>query len=93
MAETPPVHRHLTADQMETLRAIDEFHRANGFAPSMREMRDALGLYAVSSVFSRLGTLRRYGLVEWRDGQVRSLKLTPAGHEYLLSPGAIVSDR
>lgn len=83
MAETPLLHRRLTPDQRETLRVIDAFQRANGFPPTMREVQDALVLGSPSSALSRLETLRRYGLVDWRDRQFRTLHLTPFGQRYL----------
>ena len=83
MAATQVLHRRLTSEQVTTLATIAAFHRENGFAPTVRDVQEALGLAAPSSAFERLNTLRRYGLVDWRDGQVRTLHLTEAGHAAL----------
>jgi repressor LexA len=83
MAETPLLHRHLTRVQAETLRMIDAYHDGHGYPPTVREVQEVLRLAAVSSAFSRLETLRRYGLIEWEDGQFRTLRLTDSGHAHL----------
>lgn len=47
----------------------------NGFAPSIREICQALGLRSTSTVHYHLTTLAKRGLIEWADGKNRAIRL------------------
>lgn len=51
---------------------IDE----KGFAPTIREIGDAIGLTSTSTVHARLQRLRSRGWVTWSDLSPRTLRVT-----------------
>jgi repressor LexA len=66
----------LTKRQREVLDALRPLHDQHGFAPSLREVADAVGLASVSSVHARVVTLTARGLVERRPRQPRTTRRT-----------------
>ncbi len=52
----------------------------------MRELQERLGIASVATVHDRLRRLRQFGVVDWVDGQVRTLTVTPFGDETLDNP-------
>jgi Mn-dependent DtxR family transcriptional regulator len=57
-------------------RSIDE----QGHLPTFREVADRLGV-CLNNVTQMLYRLRRDGMVEWKDGKARTLRLTHGEHE------------
>lgn len=74
-----PTATALTPRQRALLAAIAEFNHEFGYAPSLRELGEAVGLRSASSVHAQLSGLAELGLVErGGPGHPRSLRLTAA---------------
>lgn len=71
----------VTASQLRYLAAVADL-TGDGPAPTYREIAAHLGV-AVGAVHQQAARLRRHGLLDWRDGQCRTLAVTPAGLEAL----------
>jgi hypothetical protein len=69
----------LTRRQRAVLEALRRLHDQHGFAPSLREVADEVGLASVSSVHAHVVTLTERGLVERRPGQPRTVRRSMAG--------------
>jgi repressor LexA len=76
MVDTQVAYPPLTDVGRKVLLAVAAFHVAHGYAPTVRELQAELGFASVSSVHPHLLRLRRYGLVDWVDGQIRTLTIT-----------------
>lgn len=83
MVEATALHGAITGPQRKVLGAIADFHHTHGYAPTLRDIREALGYSNQSSVHEHLVTLRSLGLVWWMAGQARTLILTDAGRDAL----------
>lgn len=59
----------------ELLRFIESYWSERGFAPSYREIGDAVGYSSPASVRQRLARMRRDGLVEFEDRIPRTVRL------------------
>lgn len=59
----------------EILDFIREFHRRNGYAPSYREIVEAVGLSSTSQVAVYIEDLVEEGKLAKEDGQSRTLRL------------------
>jgi repressor LexA len=70
----------LTPRQRRILEFIAAFSASNGFAPTMREIGDGVGLTS-SSVLNCLERLRDRGLLTWRAHSPRTIQV--------LDPGAV----
>lgn len=62
----------------ELVRLIQEHHREHGYAPSWRDLAEALGL-TPATVQHHLQTLWRQGLVRWDHRVARSLRVVEPG--------------
>ena len=67
---------HSRDRQQQILTAIAVFQRRNGFSPTLRELGALVGMRTPSAVRWQLDRLRAAGLVDWRDGASRTLRLT-----------------
>ena len=65
----------LTRGEQRTYDFLSHFIEENGFPPSVREIRDALGLASTSTVHFYLSRLAEKGYVEKESGKSRSLRL------------------
>ena len=65
---------HSRDRQQQILTAIAVFQRRNG--PTLRELGALVGMRTPSAVRWQLDRLRAAGLVDWRDGASRTLRLT-----------------
>ena len=63
----------LTKKQKMMLDFIDGFIKGNGYSPTLREIMRALGYKSVSTVAKHVDNLVSAGLLDKRDGEVRSL--------------------
>lgn len=54
--------------------AINELSK-RGYAPSVREVGQAVGLRSSSTAHGRLARLRKQGIIEWEPTQVRTLRV------------------
>jgi repressor LexA len=78
-----PVGRELTPRRRKIVEIIDDSVRRNGYAPSMREIGEAVGLASTSSVSYQLSVLENEGYVTRearrpRTAALRSPALPPA---------------
>jgi len=75
MATSGKKDRRVTPRQMQILRFIRDHEQEHGYAPTMQELADELGISKVT-VFEHLEHLRRKGLVKRRRHEARSMALT-----------------
>ena len=71
----------LTKKQKLMLDFIDGFIKGNGYSPTLREIMRALGYKSVSTVAKHVDNLVAAGMLDKRDGEVRSLVLPRAEKE------------
>lgn len=64
----------LTGKQIKLLDYIKSYSRMKGYAPSLKEMADFLGLRAVSTVHQHLESLRLKGYIEKNTTRERNVK-------------------
>ena len=64
-----------TKKQKILLDFIDGFIKGNGYSPTLREIMRALGYKSVSTVAKHVDNLVAAGMLDKRDGEVRSLAL------------------
>lgn len=69
------------ASQTQILRAINGYDHP--YAISIEELAATLGYQSRGAIHRRLQTLRKRGLVNWVDGQSRTLHVTAAGKKLL----------
>ncbi len=81
-AKVVPVY--LTPKRRKLLGLIQEFHDMNGYAPTTRELQAEMGDASQSTTHVHMAILRNQGLVDWSDGQARTIHLTPDGRSALL---------
>jgi len=66
------------AHRDQVLRCIDTSVKSHARPPSVRELAEECGV-GVATMHSYLQKLAEEGVVEWRQGRHRSLRLTPEG--------------
>ena len=69
--------RSKTTTQQRVLRYIREFVHAHGYGPTVREIRDALGISSTSVVHSHLNRLERQWLITREPGLARTIRPAP----------------
>lgn len=67
--------------------------RKNGYAPSIREICQALGLRSTSTVHYHLTALAKRGLIEWEDGKNRAIRVVDNAPKGLPIVGRIAAGR
>ena len=70
-----------TKKQKILLDFIDGFIKGNGYSPTLREIMRALGYKSVSTVAKHVDNLVAVGMLDKRDGEVRSLALCQSEKE------------
>ena len=70
-----------TKKQKILLDFIDGFIKGNGYSPTLREIMRALGYKSVSTVAKHVDNLVAAGMLDKRDGEIRSLVLRQAESE------------
>lgn len=70
-----------TKKQKILLDFIDGFIKGNGYSPTLREVMRALGYKSVSTVAKHVDNLVVAGMLDKRDGEIRSLALPQAEKE------------
>lgn len=70
-----------TKKQKILLDFIDRFIKGNGYSPTLREIMRALGYKSVSTVAKHVDNLVAAGMLDKRDGEIRSLALPQAEKE------------
>jgi SOS-response transcriptional repressor LexA len=69
---------------IEILRFIEQFLSDNAYAPSVREIAEHIGRSSYGTVHQRrLTKMRWMGLVDWLEGQMRTIHLTEKGYKFL----------
>jgi repressor LexA len=69
----------LTRRQRDVLDALQRLHDQHGFAPSLREVADEVGLASASSVHAHVVRLEERGLLERRPRLSRTVRRVTAG--------------
>lgn len=64
------------------LKSVNDAAVEHGKAPSVRDLAESYGV-GVATMHSYLEKLAEEGMVEWRQGRHRSLRLTPLGIQEL----------
>lgn len=72
----------MTQKQLETLHAIDRLTKANGYAPTQREIAEAIGL-SLHATQSRLDYLADDGFILRPWAIQRAITITRLGRSYL----------
>lgn len=78
--------RPLSMRQVEVLRGIDALASQHGFAPTIRELGDALGIGSTNGVNEHLCALERGGVITRAAHAARSIVITAWGREILGRP-------
>lgn len=69
----------VTELQFQTLELIARYVIVNGWGPTIRELRDGIGVKSLNSASSRLDALERHEFVV-RAGVHRTIRITRAGY-------------
>ena len=67
------------------LNVIAQYLADHAYAVSVREIGEMIDLASSATVHARLKKLRKRGLVDWVDGEKRTVHLTHAGYSALTS--------
>lgn len=81
----------LSSPQQQLYDWLAAFIQEHGYAPSVRQMMQAMGLKSPAPVQSRLKYLKQKGYIDWEEGKARTLRLLPQTPSILLQ-GVIQSD-
>ncbi|MFT8709687.1 MAG: helix-turn-helix domain-containing protein [Sporolactobacillus sp.] len=57
--------------------AIDKLTKENGYAPTMREIAEEVGLKSPSTVYGHMKKLREEGRISFEPKQVRTARVAP----------------
>ena len=83
---TPTMHKTLTKRQKEVLDFISKFANKRGYPPTLEEMRDGLGLSAVSTVHQHIETLVEKGYLQKSENYSRAIELTRKNKHFTTIP-------
>ena len=64
----------LTDLQQRTLEEIESYIDTNHYAPTHKELADLMGVTS-NAIYERLAAMRKKGVVDWKDGQARTLHI------------------
>ena len=78
----------LTDRQLEVLRTLFALTEKRGYAPTIRELGNKLGIESTNAVKDHLKALKKRGLIEWTPNRARTLRLTQRGLDLLLARAA-----
>lgn len=65
----------MTAREAQILAFIGDYQLEHGYAPTTREIADAVGLASRSTVHRYLVSLRGAGHLEWEPKQTRTMRV------------------
>src|SRR5271169_2968511 len=74
--------RGLTPRRRQIVEIIDNSVRRNGYAPTMREIGDAVGLASTSSVSYQLSVLEEQGYLRREARRPRTAAIRPSASEH-----------
>lgn len=66
----------MTAAQQELVDAVGRYWAENGYAPTVRDLCELTGRTSTSTIHAHLRRLQKAGIVEWRTGRQRTLRLS-----------------
>ena len=72
-----------SAPQLKLLEAIESYQQQHRYAPTVREMQEQAGYATPSAAHFHILRMRTAGLVDWVEGQNRTLHVTQAGRREL----------
>jgi repressor LexA len=75
--------KELTLRQAELLRAIGRSLRARGYAPTWRELCDALGIKSTNGIHDHLRRVEAKGYLRCDRMKTRAIAITEAGFAWL----------
>jgi repressor LexA len=81
----------LSSPQQQLYDWLVTFIQKHGYAPSVRQMMQAMGLKSPAPVQSRLKYLKQKGFIDWEEGKARTLRLLPQAASIPLQ-GVVQSD-
>lgn len=67
----------LYTKERQTLEFITQFIQRFGFAPTLKEIGNALGMHSVATVHEHLDKLRQKGYIKKLDGTSRGIEIVP----------------
>jgi repressor LexA len=76
-----PAGPSLTLIQQRIVRVIEDSQRGRGYAPSIREIGDAVGLASTSSVSHQLSVLKAKGVIVREAGRPRTAVIRLSGQD------------
>jgi repressor LexA len=65
----------LTPNQLEFLKQIQKFIKANGYPPSYEELKQMTGLKSKSNVHAKMHQLKKRGYIDFLPYMSRSMRL------------------
>ena len=68
------------ARRQEILDFIIQFITENGYSPSVREIKDAIGIGSMNTLHSHLKTLESQGKIKMKPGQSRTISVVGYGY-------------
>lgn len=68
--------------QRQILEFIQQFVQSNGYAPTLKQIAEALGLSSLATVHEHLTTLEAKGLLKRKSGRARSISLTESNIDF-----------
>lgn len=71
--------QELTVSQRELLVELHKFLDANGYSPSLRELRDIMGFSSTTAISEQLERLAEKDMVFFARNKARTLNITRAG--------------
>lgn len=71
--------KELTERQSQILSVIREYVKTHGYAPSIREIGEAVGIKSLRGVTVHLDALERKGRIQRCIGRVRAISILPEG--------------
>lgn len=69
--------------QKQILDFIQQFIQAKGYAPTLRQIANALGVSSLATVHEHLSALEAKGLIRRHAGKVRAIELTQPDVDYI----------
>lgn len=71
-----------TKAQLRVLKFVLRYCGEHGFAPSLREISEGVGIKGTITAAEHLAALQRKGLVNWERGKARAISPTDEGRAY-----------
>lgn len=59
----------------EILAFVSRYIEANGYSPSIRDIKEGLDLGSIDTIHRRLTIMQRQGRINWQKNQARTLRV------------------